>query len=35
MESIIVSALKADEKRYFFNFNKSEEIYCEGVISLS
>jgi acyl-ACP thioesterase len=35
MESIIVSALKADDKRYFFNFNKSQEIYCEGVISLS
>ncbi len=32
--SINVSILQADPKRYFFYFNRDEDIYAEGVINL-
>ncbi|MGB9731089.1 MULTISPECIES: acyl-[acyl-carrier-protein] thioesterase [Calditerrivibrio] len=32
--SINVSIMQADQNRYFFHFNKEEDIYAEGVVNL-
>lgn len=34
MKEILVSALKAEDNRYYFTFNKENDIYADGIISL-